>query len=132
MSFLLWKTGSTTPSSSGMQRKHSCEKLPPHMFECFPSFSKIDEVLSSTEGKSKKSTAVRELTPYEKLSLAVAEHDIRTQELKKLEEQSQEDIGLLKALIDGIKIRINELRKETYSFRSDVVQGAVVGAFNAF
>lgn len=45
---------------------------------------------------------------------------------RELEEQTLVDVSLLRALIDGLKIRVNELRKETYEFRRDIMQGAVV------
>ena len=52
------------------------------------------------EKNNRKSIIAKsELSQFQKLSLAVAEHDIRTQSLKRLEEQSQEDINLLKVTL---------------------------------
>lgn len=63
------------------------------------------------------------LSQYQKYSIAVQEHEYRTKQLKALEEKAAEDISLLKAIIEGIKIRINEMRKETYEFKRDIVIG---------
>lgn len=63
------------------------------------------------------------LSQYQKYSIAVQEHEYRTKQLKALEEKATEDISLLKAIIEGIKIRINEMRKETYEFKRDIVIG---------
>jgi len=63
------------------------------------------------------------LSQYQKYSIAVQEHEYRTKQLKALEEKASEDISLLKAIIEGIKIRINEMRKETYEFKRDIVIG---------
>ena len=40
-----------------------------------------------------------------------------------LEQKANEDISLLKAITEGIKIRIAEMRKETYEFQRDIVIG---------
>lgn len=40
-----------------------------------------------------------------------------------LETKANEDISLLKAITEGIKIRISEMRKETYEFQRDIVIG---------
>jgi len=63
------------------------------------------------------------LTEYQKYNIAVAEQEYRTKQFKALEEKASEDISLLKAIIEGIKIRINEMRKETYEFKRDIVIG---------
>lgn len=56
------------------------------------------------------------MTQYQKYNIGIQEHDYRTKQLKELEEKAAEDISLLKAITEGIKIRINEMRKETYGF----------------
>lgn len=63
------------------------------------------------------------LNQYQKYNIALAEHEFRTKQLKALEAKAAEDIGLLKAIVEGIKIRINEMRKETYEFKRDIVIG---------
>lgn len=60
---------------------------------------------------------------YPLYNIALAEQDYRAKQLKALEEKAAEDISLLKAIIEGIKIRINEMRKETYEFKRDIVIG---------
>ena len=54
--------------------------------------------------------------------------DVNTQHSQ--EEKASEDISLLKAIIEGIKIRINEMRKETYEFKRDIVIGGEVWNMN--
>lgn len=56
-------------------------------------------------------------------NIALAEQEYRNKQLKALEEKAGEDISLLRAIIEGIKIRINEMRKETYEFKRDIVIG---------
>lgn len=63
------------------------------------------------------------LNQYQKYNIALAEQDYRNKQLKALESKASEDLHLLKAIIEGIKIRINEMRKETYEFNRDVVIG---------
>lgn len=63
------------------------------------------------------------INQQQKYSIALAEHDFRTKQYKALEEQVAGDISLLQAIIEGIKIRINEMRKETYEFKRDIVIG---------
>lgn len=65
----------------------------------------------------------RTLSEYDKYNIAMQEHEYRSKQLKALEEKASEDISLLKAIIEGIKIRINEMRKETYEFKRDIVIG---------
>lgn len=71
--------------------------------------------------RSRHSTA--ELTQYQRLSLAAAEHEYRSKQLKQLEEKAQDDISLLKAIREGIRIRMNEIKKETYEFNRDLLIG---------
>lgn len=66
-----------------------------------------------------------------KLSMAVQEHEIRTNQVKKVNAKAVEDVNLLKAIIEGIKIRIDELRKETYEFQRDIVLGSETEGNNA-
>jgi len=63
------------------------------------------------------------LTQSQKYTIAVNEHEHRTKQYKELEYKAGQDISLLKAIIEGIKIRINEMRKETYEFKRDIVIG---------
>ena len=63
------------------------------------------------------------INQQQKYSIALAEHEFRTKQLKALEDKAAEDISLLQAIIEGIKIRINEMRKETYEFKRDIVIG---------
>jgi chromosome segregation ATPase len=65
----------------------------------------------------------RGLSEYDKYNIAMQEHEYRSKQLKALEDKAAEDISLLKAIIEGIKIRINEMRKETYEFKRDIVIG---------
>jgi len=64
-----------------------------------------------------------ELSQYQRLTLAQQELDFRQSQLKQLEEKATEDIALLKSITAGIKIRISEMRKETYEFKRDIVIG---------
>jgi hypothetical protein len=63
------------------------------------------------------------INPQQKYMIASAESEYRQDQLKSLEEKAGEDISLLQAIIEGIKIRINEMRKETYEFKRDIVIG---------
>lgn len=63
------------------------------------------------------------INQQQKLTIATNEHEYRTKQVKALEEKAAEDISLLKAIIEGIKIRISEMRKETYEFKRDIVIG---------
>lgn len=83
------------------------------------------EVQKSNKQQGNKGLRVKEwtLTQFQKYNIAVAEHEYRTKQFKALEEKAAEDISLLKAIIEGIKIRINEMRKETYEFKRDIVIG---------
>lgn len=64
-----------------------------------------------------------QLTQFQKYTIASQEREYRTKQLKALEEKASEDISLLKAITEGIKIRINEMRKETYEFKRDIIIG---------
>lgn len=66
---------------------------------------------------------VDELNLYQKYDTAVHEQEYRQSQLKSLESKAGDDIGLLKAITEGIRIRINEMRKETYEFKRDIVIG---------
>lgn len=63
------------------------------------------------------------VSAQQKYNIATSEAEYRTNQLKALEEKAAEDISLLQAIIEGIKIRINEMRKETYEFKRDIVIG---------
>lgn len=86
-------------------------------------FTELAKELSKMGGRNQR----REwfLNQSQKYSIAVEEHEERTKQLKALEEKADEDISLLKAIIEGIKIRINEMRKETYEFKRDIVIGGM-------
>jgi len=56
-----------------------------------------------------------------KFAMALQEQDLRVQQLKELSDKVAEDTSLLRAIIEAIKIRTDELRKDTYEFQRDVV-----------
>ncbi len=47
----------------------------------------------------------------------------RTSQLAALDQKASDDISLLKSITSGIRIRMNEMRKETYEFQRDIVIG---------
>jgi hypothetical protein len=56
-----------------------------------------------------------------KFAMALQEQDIRVQQLKDLSDKVVEDVSLLRAIIEAVKVRTDELRKDTYEFQRDVV-----------
>ena len=62
------------------------------------------------------------LTPqFDKHKIGLEELEYRTKQLSALEQKASEDISLLRAITSGIKLRMTELRKETYEFQRDIV-----------
>jgi hypothetical protein len=64
------------------------------------------------------------ISDMEKHKIGVEELEYRSKQLAALEQKAQEDISLLRAITSGIKIRMGELRRETYEFQRDIVVGA--------
>lgn len=64
------------------------------------------------------------ISQYQRYNIAIQEHDYRQSQYRLLEQKSDDDISLLVAIIEGIKIRVDEMRKETYEFKRDIVVGA--------
>jgi hypothetical protein len=64
------------------------------------------------------------LSDADRGKIGLEELDYRNKQLSALESKSKEDITLLKSITEGIRIRINEMRKETYEFQRDIVLGA--------
>ena len=56
-----------------------------------------------------------------KYAMALQEEKLREKLLEELNTKVEEDVALLKAIIQSIKVRTNELRKETYEFQRDVI-----------
>ena len=60
----------------------------------------------------------------EKHKIGLEELEYRTKQLSALEQKASEDTALLRAITSGIKVRLVELRKETYAFQRDIVVSA--------
>lgn len=84
-------------------------------------WDEMQKEVNKLAGRHKRSEWTLNL--YQKYNIALTEQDFRMKQLKALEVKAAEDINLLKAIIEGIKIRINEMRKETYEFKRDIVIG---------
>jgi hypothetical protein len=59
-----------------------------------------------------------------KFAMALKEQEVRTKNLKELKDKTAEDVCLLKAILESIKIRTDMLRKDTYRFQREVVARA--------
>ncbi len=53
--------------------------------------------------------------------MALQEHEFRVKQLNELNNKVSEDINLLKAIIESIRVRTSELRKDSYEFQREVV-----------
>jgi DNA repair exonuclease SbcCD ATPase subunit len=65
----------------------------------------------------------KKLSLEQLMQIAGEEHDYRHKQLLDLEERVKSDISLLKAITEATRIRINEMRKEAYEFKRDIVLG---------
>eukprot|EP00820_Chromera_velia_P019814 Cvel_28541.t1-p1 / transcript=Cvel_28541.t1 / gene=Cvel_28541 / organism=Chromera_velia_CCMP2878 / gene_product=Coiled-coil domain-containing protein 113, putative / transcript_product=Coiled-coil domain-containing protein 113, putative / location=Cvel_scaffold3758:8520-11997(+) / protein_length=363 / sequence_SO=supercontig / SO=protein_coding / is_pseudo=false len=73
---------------------------------------------------AKKSAAPTKLTLEQKYQIATAEVDILAKEMEKAKFESDKSIEVLKALMEETDIRQQEVHRETYEFRRDIVVGA--------
>jgi hypothetical protein len=130
--------GFMAPEERQAREKHSQDKL----LRDFTEFMTQNELLAKQNrlfdsylhrnpymgggGRQKhqrKKKIAEALTLYQKYDIAHQELEYRQTQLKSLEAKASDDIGLLKAITEGIRIRINEMRKETYEFKRDIVVG---------
>jgi hypothetical protein len=75
----------------------------------------------------KKRQGYVELSLLHKYStIAMQELESKAKQLRELESKSGDDENTIKALIAATQVRINELRKEVYEFKRDIVEGSEV------
>ncbi len=73
---------------------------------------------------SRQTTQEPQLSDGDRLRIAQDEYEYRSKQLNGIEYKAKEDVSLLRSIIEGLKIRMNELRKETYEFQRDIVLGS--------
>lgn len=83
----------------------------------------FDHIKHSRGRGSRHHQQEHELTINQLHTLAITEQEVRTKQLQDLEENVARDKSLLKAITEATKIRINEMRKEAYEFKRDIVVG---------
>jgi hypothetical protein len=87
------------------------------------SFMHREQVNPAGAKKTAAAAASAQLSNYQKYMIAIEELEYREKQFADLEQKSNEDISLLDSITEGIKIRIDEIRKETYEFKRDIVVG---------
>jgi len=87
--------------------------------------SKFDELMTPSVDKILKRYQGRELSLPQRQWLSGIEFEFRSQQLAALESKATEDASLLRALIKGVRLRVQELEREAHDFRREIVQGAV-------
>lgn len=87
-----------------------------------------DQESKVTSVKKQKATQqAMNLTTFQKYTIALQEQEHRQGELKELDSKASEDTSLLQAIVESIQQRMNDMRRETYEFKRDLVAGAVNG-----
>ena len=68
--------------------------------------------------------AHRGLTQAEKTEAITAEEEAIKEDLNQIQEHAQKDVQALKEVLEEAQLRANEIKKDAYEFRRDIVIGA--------